>query len=107
MNYILNFLKQQWFGAILIVLIILYSIYNTIQLNNYQDQQVVYKDKIKSLEHSIRDREKLIDSLSKQEVKIVEKIKEVKEKEYVKIKVINNLPISGLQQFFSDRYPER
>ena len=50
---------------------------------------------------------KLIDSLSKIDTVIVNKIKTIKQKEYVQIKVIDSLPISGLQKFFSDRYPQR
>lgn len=107
MKYIVNFLKQQWFGTFLIILFVLYLIYNTMQINNYKEDQVVFENKVKSLEQNIKDREKLIDSLNKQDIKIVEKIKEVKQKEYVKIQVINSLPVSGLQQFFTDRYPER
>lgn len=107
MKYIVNFLKQQWFGTLLMILFVFYLIYNTMQINNYKKDQVVFENKIRSLEQNIKDREKLIDSLNKQDIKIVEKIKEVKQKEYVKIQVINSLPVSGLQQFFADRYPER
>jgi hypothetical protein len=62
---------------------------------------------ISELEKKDHESAKIIDSLSKIDTVIVNKIKTIKQKEYVQIKVIDSLPISGLQKYFSDRYPQR
>jgi hypothetical protein len=50
---------------------------------------------------------KIIDSLSKIDTVIVNRIKTIKQKEYVQIKIIDSLPVSGLQKYFTDRYEEK
>ncbi len=48
----------------------------------------------------------LVDSFSTLDTRVVEKIRTIKEKEYVQIKMVDNMPVSDLQEFFTDRYSE-
>ena len=104
---VLNYLREQYLAVIITVIWIFFTLHS-------QQQNSVLLKKTKNLEIQILDLEKKdhasakkIDSLSKIDTVIVNRIKTIKQKEYVQIKVIDSLPISGLQKYFSDRYPQR
>ena len=69
------------------------------------------EDKAKEMQLVIKDLEEkdhasalLIDSLSKVDTVLLTKIKLIKEKEYETIRIIDSMPISGLQKYFTGRY---
>ena len=103
----MNFIKNQWLAGVIIIVWILASLHSQINNDKLIDEANHLKVEVDSLQEISAVKAKKIDSLSKVDTVIVDKIKTIKEKEYVEIKVIDSLPISGLQQFFTDRYPER
>lgn len=103
---IINFIKSQWLGFILIVAFIIFSMFNTKDIIEYKKERINFKNKISSLELLAGKNKKLIDSLKKIDGVYVEKIKVVKQREYEKIYVIDSLPANELQGYFTERYPE-
>ena len=104
---VLNYLREQYLAVIITVIWIFFTLHS-------QQKNSVLLEQTKNLEIQILELEKkdhasakVIDSLSKIDTLIVNRIKIIKQKEYVQIKVIDSLPISGLQKYFSDRYPQR
>jgi len=72
----------------------------------------LYEEKLQEINEQIKiyeEKDELlrikIDSLSNVDVKVVEKIRTIKEKEYVQLKVVDSMPVSELQEFFTARYP--
>lgn len=103
---IINFIKSQWLGFILIVAFIIFSMFNTGEAAKYKKERIDFNTKISSLELLADKNKKLIDSLKKIDGVYVEKIKVIKQKEYEKIYVIDSLPANELQSYFTERYPE-
>ena len=100
----INFFKNQWFSLAIIFLLIFMQIKSDesiaqyeIQLDELQEKLDYYKANDLKLKYSI-------DSLSTLDKEVMEKIRVIKEKEYVQVKVVDSMPISKLQQFFTDRY---
>jgi hypothetical protein len=91
---IINFIKNQWLGSIVILIWLL-----TLLIPN-KDVSV---DKIKT-EVKIKEKQYIIDTLYKNNTSIITKIKYIKQKEYDTIKIIDTIPISELQKYFSNRY---
>ena len=100
---VLNFIKNQWFG-VLIILVLLFL--------HYQASQEIelYKLKLEEINKQIKiyeEKDELlrikIDSLSNVDEKVVEKIRTIKEK--VQLKVVDAMLVSDLQEFFTERYP--
>lgn len=102
----IDFVRYQWFGFILIVVFIIYSTFNTADLEVYKKERIKLNSKISSLELLTGKNKKLIDSLKRIDGVYVEKIKVIKQKEYEKIYIIDSLPASELQGYFTERYPE-
>lgn len=101
---LVNFIKKQWLAVIITALWLLSTLHyqekNSILLKQTKQLEVeIAKLKKKDIQSSIK-----IDSLSKVDTVIVNRIKTIKQKEYVQVKVIDSLPISGLQQYFTDNY---
>lgn len=99
----MNFIKNQWLAGVVIIIWIIVSLSSN---NNKEllEETKQLKIEVDSLQTISAEKGKQIDSLSEVDTLIVNKIKTIKEKEYVEIKVIDSLPVSGLQQFFTDRY---
>ena len=104
---VLNYLREQYLAVIITVIWIFFTLHS-------QQKNSVLLEQTKNLEIQILELEKKdhasakkIDSLSKIDTVIINRIKTIKQKEYVQIKVIDSLPVSGLQKYFSDRYPQR
>jgi hypothetical protein len=104
---VLNYLREQYLAVIITVIWLFFTLYSQEKNSILLKQTKQLEAKIVQLEQKDQEATKVIDSLSKIDTVIVSRIKTIKEKEYVQIKVIDSLPISGLQSFFSDRYPER
>jgi hypothetical protein len=101
-----NFIRSQWLGVLFLIVFILYSIFSTLKTNKYIEEREKFKIKINSLELLANENKKLIDSLKQIDGVYVEKIKIIKQKEYEQIRIIDSLPVNGLQGYFSERYPE-
>jgi hypothetical protein len=107
LNRLLDSLEKQWL-AIIVAALWLFTYTASQEKNNALLEQTKYLEvKVIELEKKDHESAKLIDSLSKVDTVIVNRIKTIKQKEYVQIKVIDSLPVSGLQKYFSDRYPQR
>jgi hypothetical protein len=103
----LDSLEKQWLAVIVAALWLF-----TYTANQEKNDMLIEHTKdleiqVLALEKEAHKSAKIIDSLSKIDTVIVTKIKTIKQKEYVQVKVIDSLPISGLQKYFSDRYPQR
>ena len=101
---VIYYLKQQYLAVIITVVWIFFTLYT-------QNKTAILIEQSKKLEITIdklklKDKlsGKIIDSLSKVDTIIVNKIKIIKQKEYVHIKGVDSLNISELQEFFSKRY---
>jgi hypothetical protein len=104
---IVNYLKDQYLAVIITVIWLFFTLYT-------QNKNDVLIQQTKKLEREIlvlkeKDHEYsvIIDSLSRVDTLIVNRIKIIKEKEYVQIRIIDSLPVSGLQRYFTDRYKEK
>jgi hypothetical protein len=94
---------------ILLVLIII-GILLFVKIQN--DQKAVYEKELIELQKKIEDYKlkdeeltRKVDSLSSLEKEVIERIKIIKQKEHVQVKMVDNIPVSELQQFFTNRYP--
>ena len=103
----LDSLERQWLAVVVAALWLFSYTANQEKNNALLEQTKNLEIQILELEKKDHESAKMIDSLSKVDTVIVNKIKTIKQKEYVRIKVIDSLPISGVQKFFSDRYPQR
>lgn len=103
---IINFLKDQWFALIIIAVLIFMQIESDQRASIYQDKLVELKKKIEYYKAKDEQLKHKIDSLSSLDKEVVERIKIIKQKEYVQIKMVDSIPVSELQQFFTDRYSE-
>ena len=100
----MNFIKNQWLAGVIIIVWIIASLHSNMNNDKLLDEANHLKVEVDSLQDISAQKAKQIDSLSKIDTIIVDKIKTIKEKEYVEKRIIDSLPISGLQQFFTDRY---
>ena len=100
----MNFIKNQWLAGVIIIIWILASLHSRMNNHELLDEANHLKVEVDSLQNVSAQKAKQIDSLSKVDTIIVDKIKTIKEKEYVEKRIIDSLPISGLQQYFTDRY---
>ncbi len=103
---IIRFFKKQWFSVLIILVLILIQYKSQEELISHKEQikelrQKIDKHKTKGVEIQLK-----IDSLSNVDQEVITKIKTIKQKEYVQIKVVDSLPVSKLQQFFTDKYPK-
>ena len=103
----LDSLEKQWLAVVVAALWLFSYTANQEKNNALLEQTKNLETQVLILEEQAHKSAKVIDSLSKIDTVIVNKIKTIKQKEYVQVKVIDSLPISGLQKFFSDHYPQR
>ncbi len=101
---IINFLKDQWFSLIIIAVLLFMQMESDKTVAIYETQLVELKKELELYKIKDRNLIKKIDSLSSIDKEIVEKIKIIKHKEYVQVKMVDSIPVSELQQFFTDRY---
>jgi len=103
----LDSLEKQWLAIIVAALWLFTYTADQEKNNTLLLKTELLESKIIQLEKKDVKSAKIIDSLSKIDTVIVNRIKTIKQKEYVQIKVIDSLPISGLQSYFTERYPKR
>ena len=102
---VLNFLKNQWFGLLIIIVLLFLNLQSQKEISLYEEQLREINEQIKIYEEKDELLRIKIDSLSNVDEKVVEKIRTIKEKEYVQLKVVDAMLVSDLQEFFTDRYP--
>ena len=100
----MSFIKNQWLAGVIVIIWIIASLHSSINNDKLLDKANHLKVEVDSLQDVSAEKAKQIDSLSKVDTIIVDKIKTIKETEYVEKRIIDSLPVSGLQQFFTDRY---
>jgi len=99
-----KFIRDYWFGLFILVMLIYMQLNSQLKILQYQKQIEELNTKLEEQVELDKVYQKQIDSLSSIEDDIVVIIEKIKEKEYVQVKVVDSLPISDLQQFFTDRY---
>lgn len=87
-----------------IVLLAIRSITYAVQIERLQDENIVLQERILQSEKKVAIIKKTVDTVTIEIEKKVEKIKYLKKIEYVKVKMVDSMPISGVQQYFTDRY---
>jgi|31_taG_2_1085359.scaffolds.fasta_scaffold01736_7 hypothetical protein len=100
-----DFLKDQWFSLVIILVLVFLQLQSDAQLVVYENTLKELREEIKTYKQSDETLRQRIDSLSSLEKEVIKEIQTIKETEYVQIKVVDSMPISELQQFFTDRYP--
>lgn len=107
----MNYIRNQWLAFFIIIFWILISGYviNSVFSSGEKLQKETNKLKFKidSLDNINKQIKKEIQIITKLDTLYVQKIKTIKEKEYVEIKVIDSMSVSSLQSYFSKRYPQR
>ena len=101
-----KFLKEQWLGSILIIVWLISIFIYQHKKNELLNKAYILEVKIKELQKKAKVELKDVDSLKTIDTIIVTRIKIIKQKEYEKIRIIDSLPISGLQSYFTERYPK-
>lgn len=102
---IINFLRDQWLAVAIVALLVFMQVQSDMHVRFYQSIIKDLEEQIENYKKSDKQLQHKIDSLSSLEKDVIKEIQTIKEKEYVQIKVVDSMPISELQQFFSDRYP--
>lgn len=100
------FFKQQWLGSVLIIIWIISIFMYQEEKNELLNKAYVLESKVKKLEKKAKAELKSVDSLKTIDTIIITRIKIIKQKEYETIRIIDSLPVSGLQSYFTERYPE-
>jgi len=103
---IINFFKDQWFFVLFIIVLIMIQYESDKTIKKYEVQLKELNLRIEIYERQDERMRILVDSFSTLDTRVVEKIRTIKEKEYVQIKMVDNMPVSDLQEFFTDRYSE-
>ena len=101
-----KFFKEQWLGGILIIVWLISVFIYQDKKNELLNKAYLLETRIKELESKAKIELKDIDSLKTIDTIIVTRIKIIKQKEYEKIRIIDSLPVSGLQSYFTERYPK-
>lgn len=100
----MNFIQKNWF-PILMIGVLLFMLFNSQgKLEKYEKEKKEYEDRIKSLEQTVVEDMKIINSLKTKDTVYVDRIKTIKEKADEKIKLVDTMSVSTMQGFFADRY---
>jgi cell division protein FtsB len=97
---VINFVKNQWLGFIILLLWIVAAVTASINANN--DATKLYK-----IQNDIDKKKIIIDTLYKENVRVETRIKILKQKEYDTIRIIDTMSISELQEYFTNRYNKK
>lgn len=101
-----KFFKEQWLGSILIIVWLISVFIYQDKKNELLNKAYGLETKVKELQKKAKIELKDVDSLKTIDTIIVTRIKIIKQKEYEKIRIIDSLPVSGLQSYFTERYPK-
>ena len=103
----IQYLKDQYLAVIITVIWIFFTLHAQEKNARLIEQTKKLESEILVLNEKDHKSSRIIDSLSKVDTVIVNRIKIIKQKEYVQIRIIDSLPVSGLQRYFTDRYSEK
>jgi len=103
---IINFLRDQWFAIVIIAILVFMQMESDQRVAIYEEQLIELRKEIEFYKVKDEQLKYKIDSLSSLDKEVVEKIKIIKQKEYVQVKMVDSIPVSELQKFFTDRYSE-
>lgn len=106
LHSIYKFLKKQWLGTVLIIIWLISIFIYQSKKNDLNEKAYELESKIKQLEKNALVNLKDVVELKTIDTLILTKIKIIKQKEYEEIHVIDSLPISGLQSYFTEHYPK-
>lgn len=101
-----KFFKEQWLSGILIIAWLISAFVYQYKKNELLNKAYILEAKVKELEKKANIELKNVDSLKTIDTLIVTRIKIIKQKEYEEIRIIDSLPVSGLQSYFTKRYPK-
>ena len=101
---IVNFLKKQWLGSILIIIFVLFLLYDNLKKEELLKEKQRLEAEIKVLEQKEQFHWSKLDSLKISETTITNKEKILIQIQHDTIKVIDSMSISELQGYFSNRY---
>jgi hypothetical protein len=107
MLYILNFIKQQWLGTILIILFLLFLIYGVGQNTELKKEKQRLEQEIKLLEQTEKLHWNKLDTIRLTNNIIIQKQKTLIQLQHDTIKIIDTISFSKLQEFFTDRYNQK
>jgi alpha-N-acetylglucosamine transferase len=99
-----KFFKEQWLGGILIIVWLISVFIYQDKKNELLNKAYALEAKVKELQKKAKVELKSVDSLKTIDTLIVTRIRIIKQKEYEKIRIIDSLPVSGLQSYFTERY---
>jgi hypothetical protein len=100
----INFIKQQWLGFVLIVIFVLYLLYGIQKKNELLIEKTRLEKEIEILEQREGLHWNKLDSLKLYNNTIIQKQKTLIQIEHDTIKIIDTISFSKLQEFFSNRY---
>jgi len=103
----INYLREQYLAVIITVIWLFFTLHTQQKTAVLLEQTKKLEREILVLEEKDHESSRIIDSLSRVDTLIVNRIKIIKQKEYVQIRIVDSLPVSGLQRYFTDRYSEK
>jgi cell division protein FtsL len=94
------------FMAIILSLLVLIgkTIFYNLKISQLERRNTELEQKILEKEKNVAGLKKEVELLTSQSKEVITKIKTIKVKEYEQIKIVDSMPISGLQGYFTDRY---
>jgi hypothetical protein len=107
MFHISNFVKSQWFGSLLVGILLFYIIYSVTRQDALLMEKHKLENEIIALEALEKAHWESLDSLKSKESIIIRKEKTLIQLQHDTIRVIDTIAFSKLQQFFTDRYSKK
>lgn len=80
------------------------SIFYAVQIERLQNENFILQQRVTESEKRVATIKKTVDTVTIEIEKKVAKIKYLNKIEYVKVKMVDSMPISSVQQYFTDRY---
>lgn len=100
----MKLIKENWFSIIIVTLLVYMLLDSDSEIKRLKEK----KEELEIVIEKVRIKEeqllRTIDSLNSIEFDVIKEIETIKEKEYVQIKVVDSVPVSKLQQYFTERY---
>jgi len=106
-DFEMRVLKERAFLVAIVLGILILAVMNIcyiLKIDRLSEENAVLKMNISQSEKKVTEFKKSVDTITVIVEKKVEKIKYLKKTEYVKVKMVDSMPISNIQQYFTDRY---
>ena len=94
---VLNFLKNQWFGLLIIIVLLFLNLQSQKEISLYEEQLQEINEQIKIYEEKDELLRIKIDSMKIVDEKLVEQIINIKEKQNVKHKELHDKQVRHIQ----------